>query len=53
MGVSKYGRKFFDAIGGAAFGEFVRKILRVVVGQLHSVGKFLIIYHLRAIVASG
>ena len=39
--VSKYRREFFDAIGGAAFGEFVRKILRVIVGKLHNINEFL------------
>src|ERR1700674_1222505 len=41
LGVSKYRRQFFDAIGGAALREFIRKILRVVVGKLHNINEFL------------
>src|ERR1700722_381880 len=41
LGVSKYRRKFFDAIGGAALREFIGKILRVVVGKLHNINEFL------------
>lgn len=33
--VSKYRRKFFDAIGCAAFGEFVGEVFGVVISQLH------------------
>ena len=39
--ISKNRREFFDAIGGAAFGEFVCKIFRVIVGKLHSMNEFL------------
>ena len=41
LSVSKYRREFFDAIGGAAFSEFVRKILRVIVGKFHKISEFL------------
>lgn len=39
--VSKHRREFFNAIRRAAFGEFVRKILRVIVRKLHNINDYL------------
>jgi len=41
LGVSKDRRELFDAVRGAAFGEFVCKIFRVIVGKLHNINEFL------------
>src|ERR1700730_1085007 len=40
--VSKHRREFFNAIRRAAFGEFVRKILRVIVRKLHNINDYLV-----------